>query len=174
MTFSCYSCGSSEVVMDSMRPASISRRSDHLPASHVRSRSTEHYRTSEAHLSSRMEDLSIETIHDNEDEEAVSPKHSSKSHRRAMSDPFDNPEELEDVHAKATSANVAALPTLPRYPVCGSRDKNCWGVPPVSIYHVRGVGYLSDKKKVPSGNFLLNTRGCDLFLADPPIELNTK
>ena len=64
---------------------------------------------------------------------------------------------------------AAALPTLPRYPVLAQRNKNCWSVPVVEKFAVRGPTYLNDKKKVPSGPYLLEARGLDLFLlADAP------
>jgi hypothetical protein len=49
---------------------------------------------------------------------------------------------------------------------------NCWSIPAASNFHVRGPDYLTDKKKVPSGDFLLPCRGCDLFLTDnPPLNI---
>jgi hypothetical protein len=45
---------------------------------------------------------------------------------------------------------------------------NCWSSPSSSNFHVRGPNYLTDKKKIPSGDFLFPTRGCDLFLTDNP------
>jgi hypothetical protein len=55
--------------------------------------------------------------------------------------------------------------TLPRYPVASTRNLNCWSEPSVEIFHVRGWNYLVDKKKIPSGPYLLTARGCDLFLS---------
>lgn len=49
---------------------------------------------------------------------------------------------------------------------------NCWSSPPSSNFHVRGPNYLTDKKKVPSSDFIFPTRGCDLFLTDnPPVNI---
>ena len=49
---------------------------------------------------------------------------------------------------------------------------NCWSIPAASNFHVRGAYYLTDKKKVPSADFLLPCRGCDLFLTDnPPLNI---
>ncbi|KAL7500502.1 hypothetical protein ACHAWT_010471 [Skeletonema menzelii] len=49
---------------------------------------------------------------------------------------------------------------------------NCWSCPPSSNFHVRGPNYLTDKKKVPSEDFIFPTRGCDLFLTDnPPVNI---
>ncbi|KAL7577720.1 hypothetical protein ACA910_015227 [Epithemia clementina (nom. ined.)] len=62
-------------------------------------------------------------------------------------------------------------PTLPRYPVAATRDKNCWSEPPVSLFSVRGGNYLKDKKKVPSKDYLCKVRGCDLFLFDDYINV---
>lgn len=63
-----------------------------------------------------------------------------------------------------------ALKTFERFPdgaALGS-ELNCWSIPPSSNFHVRGDDYLNDKKKVPSDNYLLPCRGCDLFLTDNP------
>mmetsp|Transcript_14619 Transcript_14619/g.19086 ORF Transcript_14619/g.19086 Transcript_14619/m.19086 type:complete len:447 (-) Transcript_14619:296-1636(-) len=117
-----------------------------------------------------------------------------KIHRRAMSDPFDSTalsdgdmaeirkadEEAEQKDRAAEtssssnhnitttndSSSKMTYPTLPRYPVAATRDKNCWSEPPISIYSVRGQNYLNDKKKVPSSNYLLPALGCDLFLTE--------
>eukprot|EP00580_Thalassiosira_gravida_P012277 CAMPEP_0201632194 /NCGR_PEP_ID=MMETSP0493-20130528/5914_1 /ASSEMBLY_ACC=CAM_ASM_000838 /TAXON_ID=420259 /ORGANISM="Thalassiosira gravida, Strain GMp14c1" /LENGTH=416 /DNA_ID=CAMNT_0048103667 /DNA_START=98 /DNA_END=1348 /DNA_ORIENTATION=- len=49
---------------------------------------------------------------------------------------------------------------------------NCWSSPPSNNFMVRGPNYLKDKKKVPSGDYLLPSRGCDLFLTDlAPVNL---
>ena len=49
---------------------------------------------------------------------------------------------------------------------------NCWSSPPSTNFRVRGPNYLADKKKVPSGDFIFPTRGCDLFLTDnPPLNI---
>ncbi|KAL9178759.1 hypothetical protein ACHAXT_003890 [Thalassiosira profunda] len=45
---------------------------------------------------------------------------------------------------------------------------NCWSSPPSTNFKVRGANYLRDKKKIPSDDFLLPSRGCDLFLTDDP------
>jgi hypothetical protein len=66
-----------------------------------------------------------------------------------------------DVHAHA-------LPTLPRFPVSETQDTNCWSEPSVSIFNVRGEDYLTNKKKVASGPYLLRARGVDLFVTDNP------
>jgi Protein ENHANCED DISEASE RESISTANCE 2, C-terminal len=96
-----------------------------------------------------------------------------KSHRRAMSDPFDNPE--LDVTAIGTEEDHGlleekrcALPSLQRYPFAETNNRNCWSEPPSKIFSVRGPGYLSDKKKVTAQKYLLSARGCDLFLSDKP------
>jgi hypothetical protein len=101
-------------------------------------------------------------------------------HRRAMSDPFDAQvdaqEFLEESAYLDSAAQIIAskkegiLATLPRYPVQAQRNKNCWSEPPVSIFHVRGPAYFSDKKKVPSGQYLLPARGADLFLTETPVD----
>ena len=118
---------------------------------------------------------------------------SKRTHRRAMSDPFDTPElggttdgdlkslshlsekasydtedEVYDENDDFGSEIVVGLPTLPRYPVSQTHDKNCWSEPPVNKFHVRGPNYLTDKKKIQSGPYLLRARGCDLFLSEHP------
>lgn len=99
-----------------------------------------------------------------------------RSHRRAMSDPFDTAEmagitdgidqPYEDYALAEEEAH--ALPTLQRYPFAENNNKNCWSEPPVDIFKVRGPNYLNDKKKVTANRYLLRPRGCDLFLSDNP------
>jgi hypothetical protein len=95
------------------------------------------------------------------------------THRRAMSDPFDTAEKeekegefLEALADDLAAIGIAAYPTLPRYPVAETRNKNCWSEPDVSIFSVRGENYFQNNKKVPSGPYLLAARGIDLFLSD--------
>ena len=88
--------------------------------------------------------------------------------RRCESDYLDS---QKDAVASVTDdssieESAAPLPTLPRYPVLEQRNKNCWSVPAVEKFAVRGPTYLKDKKKVPSGPYLLEARGLDLFLND--------
>lgn len=40
---------------------------------------------------------------------------------------------------------------------------NCWSIPPCDTFHVRGKNYLVDRKKVPSGEFLLVPSAVDFF-----------
>ena len=107
------------------------------------------------------------------------PSRITRGHRRAMSDPFDTADiggatdgdyklERQDQENEAADEEQEPLPTLPRFPVAETRDKNCWSEPPVSIFHVRGANYLDDRKKVAAQKYLLRARGCDLFLADNP------
>lgn len=100
-----------------------------------------------------------------------------KTHRRVMSDPFDN----ADVDASATGYDHRlldegqfALPTLHRFPFAETSNRNCWSEPPVNIFSVRGPGYLSDKKKITAQKYLLAARGCDLFLSDKPSECDVE
>jgi hypothetical protein len=96
-----------------------------------------------------------------------------KSHRRVMSDPFDNADldesnvVSEDDHSLREESPFA-LPTLQRFPFAETNNRNCWSEPPAKIFSVRGPGYLSDKKKITSEKYLLSARGCDLFLSDQP------
>jgi hypothetical protein len=100
-----------------------------------------------------------------------------RSHRRAMSDPFDTADS-----GGVTDADLAAikdyglleeeeehaLPTLARFPFEETQDTNCWSESPLDVFQVRGPDYLNDKKKVTAQSYLLRARGCDLFLADEP------
>lgn len=93
---------------------------------------------------------------------------------RAMSDPLDaqeteeSAEENENSSEEEVETNQSnhqdAFPTFPRFPVADNRDRHCWSEPPVDIFSVRGPNYFQDGKKVTSGPFLLNSRGCDLLL----------
>jgi Protein ENHANCED DISEASE RESISTANCE 2, C-terminal len=69
-------------------------------------------------------------------------------------------------NSKNDTDTLLSLPTLPRYPVAETRNKNCWSSPPVSIFSVRGPHYFTDKKKITSSAYLFETRGSDIFLAD--------
>jgi len=95
------------------------------------------------------------------------------SHRRSMSDPFENGV-VEAANAAnddpaAKSASEVFFTTMPRFPVAEAKNTNCWSEPDINIFRVRGPTYLNDSKKIPSGPYLLRARGCDLFLTkDPP------
>lgn len=111
-------------------------------------------------------------------------------HCRAMSDPFDAPfdtdgdgaeeyggvsgaalalrEEKKTPDGHGTMAHPQPLPTLPRFPVAATRNRNCWSEPPVALYQVRGRDYLRNgRRKVASGPYLATARGCDLLLLHP-------
>jgi len=103
-------------------------------------------------------------------------------HVRAMSDPFDaQKQDINDDDTTQVTSSTSSmleqlfLPTLPRYPVSETRNKNCWSESPIDTFQVRGPSYCGDKKKVSSGSYLLTARGCDLFIQDGstknPIEL---
>jgi hypothetical protein len=90
-----------------------------------------------------------------------------------MSDPLDTADAQgiidEDVKDYGTAEDDEhALPTLPRYPFAETNNKNCWSVSPIKMFSVRGEKYLSKKKKVTAGEYLLRARGCDLFLSEKP------
>jgi hypothetical protein len=112
-------------------------------------------------------------------------------HDRSMSDPFDTQEwkdaiqEVQDddafdealVKSIPTLTTKQVYPTLLRYPVTASRNKNCWSEPPVHIFSVRGPNYFQNKnkkKKVTSGPYLLTARGTDIFLFDKPVLLEER
>lgn len=101
------------------------------------------------------------------------PESTRSSRPRAMSDPFDTADAEgiieEDVRDYgAAEDDDHAIPTLPRYPYAETNNKNCWSESPIKIFSVRGAQYLSKKKKVAAGAYLLRARGCDLFLSDKP------
>ena len=61
------------------------------------------------------------------------------------------------------------IPTLPRFPVLETRDRNCWSEPSHTIFNVRGPNYLDDPKKalkIISGPYIFTARGADLFLTN--------
>lgn len=59
------------------------------------------------------------------------------------------------------------LPTLPRFPIVETKNRNCWSEPPASTsFKVRGLNFLKDKKKIPSGPYVFPARGVDLILTD--------
>jgi hypothetical protein len=99
---------------------------------------------------------------------------STRSNRpRAMSDPFDTADAQgiieEDIQDYGTvEDDEHAMPTLPRYPFAETNNKNCWSDSPIKVFIVRGEKYLSKKKKVAAGEYLLRARGCDLFLSEKP------
>lgn len=56
---------------------------------------------------------------------------------------------------------------LPQYP--SNAGESCWSVPADNtIFRVRGITYLDDKVKVPSGPSPFKCRGVDLWLTDNP------
>lgn len=69
-------------------------------------------------------------------------------------------EEEEDEHLM-----LSPMAMFPEGAPIGSH-LNCWARPETSEFLVRGPKYLSDKKKVPSGDYLFPCRGVDLFLTD--------
>eukprot|EP00521_Asterionellopsis_glacialis_P016460 CAMPEP_0195305208 /NCGR_PEP_ID=MMETSP0707-20130614/35894_1 /TAXON_ID=33640 /ORGANISM="Asterionellopsis glacialis, Strain CCMP134" /LENGTH=700 /DNA_ID=CAMNT_0040369267 /DNA_START=63 /DNA_END=2165 /DNA_ORIENTATION=- len=57
------------------------------------------------------------------------------------------------------------LPLFPDGAELGS-EYNCWSPTICTNFKVRGPSYLTDKKKVPSENYIFTPRGVDLFLTD--------
>jgi hypothetical protein len=99
--------------------------------------------------------------------------------RRANSDPFEcaGEEDMDELEQKLRRTSVieeedAALPTLNRFPFGETKNRNCWSEPPHHIFMVRGPNYLQDKKKLTSTQFILQARGCDLFLSDNPEQID--
>ena len=97
---------------------------------------------------------------------------------RSHSDPFDDGGvELVQCSNPAAGMGIAenasqdrlpelkALPTLHRFPCTQTRNQNCWSESPAEIFSIRGPDYMNgDKKKIGCKNYLLQARGCDLFL----------
>ena len=96
-----------------------------------------------------------EQLQDDEDEAAAQATWKNQMLRNGLS---------ASAAVSATSKSSAAYPTLLRYPVAETRNKNCWSEPPVTIFSVRGPQYFSDKKKQTSAPYLLSARGTDIFL----------
>jgi len=73
-----------------------------------------------------------------------------------------------DTAADKRTPAVVPAKTFARFPdgVAIGSHLNCWSSPASTHFRVRGPNYLRDKKKVPSGDYLLPCRGCDLFLTD--------
>jgi hypothetical protein len=183
--------------ISNMRRASVSRRAEHLSSPRLRSRSQEGLRTEQDEEEDRIldqlaaeefpidhfvdsehVDTSLVREHQTRPDSVKSSSGSGGFHRRAMSDPFDAQEIAEESAFLDKSAQIIAskkegcLATLPRYPVQAQRNKNCWSEPSVSIFHVRGPVYFSDKKKVPSEKYLMPARGADLFLSETPVDFS--
>jgi hypothetical protein len=187
--------------ISNMRRASVSRRAEHLSSPRLRSRSQEGLRTEQDVEEDRIldqlaaDEYPIDHFVDSEHVDTSSVRESQAQtrpdsvrsmssgsgggfHRRAMSDPFDAQEVLEEAAFLDSSAQIIAskkegiLSTLPRYPVQAQRNKNCWSEPPVSIFHVRGPLYFRDNKKVPSEKYLMPARGADLFLSETPVDFS--
>lgn len=98
--------------------------------------------------------------------------------QRANSDPFDDGgDELEIAPSPVEGACSAdalkkdqihkskGLPTLHRFPCTQTRNQNCWSETPAKMFSVRGTNYMNgDKTKIRCKQFLLQSRGSDLFL----------
>lgn len=76
--------------------------------------------------------------------------------------PMDDDEEEDDDFPEMLES---PLPVFPAGAAIGSHN-NCWSNPAYQTFKVRGKGYLKDRKKVPSAEFLFPCRGIDLFLTD--------
>lgn len=160
--FSCgYNCGTTEfynpVTITTNMRRSAARRSENFQSPTFRSRSAERYNTNEDNPSPKVEHvLDFERA----------------SLRRATSDLFDS--QQDDVHETAVADEILSAPnpnqqyypTLLRYPVAESHNRNCWSEPPISIFTVRGSSYFKDKKKVASDPYLFQARGSDILLTD--------
>ena len=142
-----------------MRRASTSMRTENHPSPAIRSRSVERASQDlEEAVSKLAFDDSERMASENGDDTTDRELH------RAMSDPLDAQEDSEQPEPKDSEVSEKGFPTMPRFPVSETRDKNCWSEPPVNIFSVRGPHYFNDKKKVSSGPYLLQARGCDMLL----------
>lgn len=116
-----------------------------------------------------------------ESESSISKQMQALELRRANSDPFENAGRETDDEDDGDKSGIPlsssprrhvrasiALPTLNRYPFAETKSRNCWSEPPRDIFMIRGPKYLQDKKKIVCQSFLLQSRGCDLFLSDNP------
>ena len=79
---------------------------------------------------------------------------------------FVTAQQQQQSHQQSQNHDSGERTTLPRFPVPAADNKNCWSVPEIGGFRVRGLNYLSDQKKVASGPYLLETRGCDLYLTE--------
>lgn len=93
---------------------------------------------------------------------------------RCDSDPLDaagDDEELLDAPPAAAPGGGRMrepIPTLPRYPIAATQNRNCWSEPPHARFKVRGKDYLRERRpsKVPSGPYLFRALGADLILTN--------
>lgn len=73
-------------------------------------------------------------------------------------------DEEEDVASLLVSKLSSPLPQYPH-----NNGESCWSIPPdIQIFRVRGVNYLEDRIKIPSGPAPLVCRGVDVWLTDNP------
>merc|ERR1719343_261967 len=97
--------------------------------------------------------------------------------QRSQSDPFDDGGDELLQYPNAVGAGTSekanqdpsykgkALPTLHRFPCTQTRNQNCWSESPAEMFSIRGPNYMNgDKTKIGCKNYLLQARGCDLFL----------
>ena len=65
------------------------------------------------------------------------------------------------------AVNHRALPTLPRFPIAETKNRNCWSEPSANkSFNVRGKNFFDDKKKIPSGPYVFTAMGADLILTN--------
>lgn len=118
---------------------------------------------------SRSQERSLDEMHLDDNTASTESDNDSHSHgaslylhQRAMSDPVDAAEVIS--HERKHNLLKETFPTLPRYPMGETHDKNCWSEPSEDIFKVRGARYLRDESKVVSGPYLMRARGSDLLL----------
>ncbi len=79
----------------------------------------------------------------------------------------DDEDVKECTNQLATGLHLDRMPTLPRFPVLETKDRNCWSEPPHTIFDIRGHNYLADpKNKIQSGPYIFTARGADLILTN--------
>jgi len=79
----------------------------------------------------------------------------------------DDGEVKECINQISNGLHLDHIPTLPRFPVLETKDRNCWSEPSHTIFDIRGHNYLVDpKNKIQSGPYLFTARGADLILTN--------
>eukprot|EP01082_Thalassiosira_pseudonana_P011382 g10779.t1 g10779 contig4:2550626-2551843(+) len=79
-----------------------------------------------------------------------------------------NGRDIHNHHNQTTSSptHATTLPTLPRYPVLSTKNKNCWSTPPSTTFKIRSIHYHDTKKKITSGPYIFESRGADLIVTN--------
>ena len=94
--------------------------------------------------------------------------HPAMKQMTSCHDTIDDEEEVNEcTNQLSNGLHLDHIPTLPRFPVLETKDRNCWSEPTHTNFDIRGHNYLVDpKNKIPSGPYLFTARGADLFLTN--------